>query len=54
MHVPVGGLERKEIPSYLKTVKDTLLVDWNEKFPDVNLEMFGILESGEQVELKIT
>ena len=53
LHVPVGGLDRKEVPAYLKTVRDTFLVGWDVKFPGVNLELFGILDGGEEVKVSV-
>jgi len=52
MHVPVGDIEIKEIPRYLKTVKDTFLLSWDEKYPGINLEVFGVLKNGQKVELR--
>lgn len=53
MHVPVGGIETSEVPKYLKSVRDFMLLEWDEKYPGVNLQVFGVLEDGSKVELKI-
>ena len=53
MHVPVSGMQTSEIPQYLKTIKEATLADWDDKYPGVHLEIFGILDNGRTVELKI-
>jgi hypothetical protein len=53
MHVPVGGVGSGEIPKYLKSVKDMMTLEWDKKYPGVNLQVFGVMEDGSKVELKI-
>lgn len=53
LHVPVGGIGVADIPKYLKTIKEATLLGWEDKYPGVNLEMFGILEDGSKVEVKV-
>lgn len=53
MSVPIGGIESAEIPKYLKSVRDFMLLEWDKKYPGVNLQVFGVMEDGSKVELKI-
>ena len=53
MHVPVGGIPASDIPKYLKSVKDMMLLEWDQKYPGVHLQIFGVMEDGSKVELKI-
>jgi hypothetical protein len=53
MHVPVGGIPIGEIPKYLKSVKDMMLLEWDKKYSGVHLQIFGMMEDGSKVELKI-
>ena len=53
MNVPVGGMPATDVPKYLKSVRDMTLIDWNKKFFGVKLQVFGMLEDGSKVELKV-
>ena len=52
MNIPVGGMAAGEIPKYLKSMRDMTMIDWDDKYPGVFLQVFGIMEDGSKVELK--
>lgn len=53
LHVPVGGIGAGDIPKYLKAIKDATMLGWEDKYTGVNLEVFGILDNGSKVEVKV-